>query len=176
MFELAKVTRAGPRGMITLRADLSAAKVKKAVKSAGGQGLPVSGQILGDGTRGVAWMSPDELLVMVPYGDVAATLHQIEQTLAGTHFLAVDVSDARAVFTVSGVDAHEVLARVCPVDLHVDSFGVGQFRRTRMAQIAAAFWRHDEGFDVVCFRSVGDYGENLLRTVAQGGKVGALDA
>lgn len=176
MSDLASVTCAAPRGMITLRADLGAAKVKKAVKSACGQGLPVSGQILGDGTRGVAWMSPDELLVMVPYAQVADALAQIEKTLVGTHFLAVDVSDARAVFIVSGVDAREVLARVCPVDLHADSFGVGQFRRTRMAQIAAAFWMHDAGFDVVCFRSVGEYGENLLRTAAQGGKIGALDA
>lgn len=174
MSDPVEVTRADARGMITLRADLDSAQVAKAIKSVCGQNMPVSGQMLGNGARGVAWMSPDEVLVMVSYDSVADAVAQIDAALAGTHFLVVDVSDARAVFTVSGPDAREVLARLCPVDLHADSFGVGQFRRTRMAQIAAAFWCHDAGFDVVCFRSVADYAEALLGNAAGGGKVGAL--
>ncbi len=174
MSELAQVTRAGLRGMITLRADLGSAKVKKAVKSVTGLGMPVSGAFLGDGTTGVAWMSPDELLVIVPYDDVQSALALIDKTLAGHHYLAVDVSDARAVFAVTGAEAREVLARVCPVDLHAESFKTGDFRRTRMAQIPAAFWMHDAGFDVVCFRSVADYAQQLLENAAQGAKVGAL--
>ncbi|MEN8917520.1 MAG: sarcosine oxidase subunit gamma family protein, partial [Octadecabacter sp.] len=90
--------------------------------------------------------------------------------LAKSHFLAVDVSDARAVFTVSGDGARDVLARLCPVDLHPDSFGLGQVRRTRMAQIAAAFWMHDDGFDVVCFRSVADYAQGVLTRAATTGE------
>ncbi len=168
MSDLAQVTRAAPRGMITLRGDLSSAKMKKAVKDATGQAMPVSGQFLGDGTQGVAWMSPDELLVIVPYDTVADAWALIDKTLAGQHYLAADVSDARAVFSVTGVDAREVLARLCPVDLHANSFTVGQFRRTRLAQVAAAFWMHDTGFDVVCFRSVGDYAEKLLRNAQRG--------
>lgn len=174
MFDLAVVTRAEPRGMITLRGDLSSAKMKKAVKDATGQAMPVSGQFLGDGTSGVAWMSPDELLVIVPYDTVADAWAQIDKTLADQHYLAADVSDARAVFSVTGTDAPEVLARLCPVDLHSDSFAVGQFRRTRLAQVAAAFWMHDTGFDVVCFRSVGDYAEGVLRNAAKGEATGAL--
>lgn len=175
MSDLAQVSRAAPRGMITLRGDLASSALKKAVKAACGQAMPGSGQMLGSGARGVAWMSPDEVLVMVDYADVAATLANLEKALAGAHYLAVDVSDARAVFTLAGTDAREVLARLCPVDLHADSFAMGQFRRTRMAQIPAAFWCHDGGFDVVCFRSVGDYAERLLRNAARGMKVGALD-
>ena len=157
MSELATITRHGARGMITLRGDLSSATLKKAVKEATGQAIPAPGKVAGTGDGGVVWMSPDELLLMVPYDSVANTLTKVTDALAKEHALAVDVSDARAVFTVDGADAAEVLARVCPVDLHADSFAVGDFRRTRMAQIAAAFWRHDAGFDVVCFRSVGDY-------------------
>jgi sarcosine oxidase subunit gamma len=175
MSDLATVTRLEAVGMITLRGDFSDAKFKKAVKVASGQAMPVSGQFLGDGQRGVAWMSPDELLIVVPYGDVEETFAAFVKALKDQHYLTADVSDARAVFRIDGADAHEVLARVCPVDLHVDSVDAGQFRRTRMAQAAAAFWKHDTGFDVVCFRSVGDYVEQLLRNAAKGAKVGALN-
>ena len=174
MSELANITRALARGMITLRGDLASAGVKKAVKAATGQAVPKNGRIAGDGIKGAIWMSPDELLLMVPYGEVADAVAAVDKALAGQHYLVADVSDARAVFTVEGTQANEVLARVCPVDLHADSFAVGDFRRTRMAQIAAAFWRHENGFDVVCFRSVGDYAERLLRNAAQGAPVGAL--
>jgi sarcosine oxidase subunit gamma len=167
MSELAQVTRVAARGMITLRGDLTSAKLIKAVKAVTGQAVPISGQFLGDGTSGVAWMSPDELLLAMPYVDVAQHVAQIDKALVGQHYLAVDVSDARAVFSVSGARARDVLARLCPVDLHADSFGVGHFRRTRMAQVAAAFWMHDTGFDVVCFQSVGDYAHDLLTQAAK---------
>jgi sarcosine oxidase subunit gamma len=156
--------------MITLRGDLGGAKMKKAVKAVTGQAVPTSGQFLGNGDKGVAWMSPDELLVIVPYADVAGAIEALNKALAKTHFLTVDVSDARAVFTVSGNGARDVLARLCPVDLHPGSFGMGQARRTRLAQIAAAFWMHDVGFDVVCFRSVGDYAEGVLTRAATTGE------
>jgi sarcosine oxidase subunit gamma len=174
MSDLATVTRCAPRGMITLRGDLNSAKLKNAVKAVTGNGVPVNGTVAGDGSKGVVWMSPDELLVMVAYADVAGALALIAKTLGDDHHLAVDVSDARAVFEVVGTDAAEVLARVCPVDLHEESFAVGQFRRTRMAQVAAAFWRHELGFDVICFRSVADYAEGLLQNAAKAAPTGAL--
>lgn len=167
MSDLAKIIRAAPRGMITFRGDLSAAKVKKAVKAVTGHAIPEAGQIAGDGALGVAWMSPDELLLMVPYHEVAATREKIDKALKGLHYQAEDVSDARAVFTVEGDNAAEVLARLCPVDFQAAAFPQGQFRRTRMAQVAAAMWRHETGFDVVCFRSVGDYAETLLKTISE---------
>lgn len=174
MSDLAKITRHAERGMITLRGDLGNAKLKKVCKDVTGQAVPTAGRIAGDGTKGIAWMSPDELLVMVPYAQVGDVVATLDKGLAGTHFLAADVSDARAVFTVGGADARQVLARLCPVDLHKDSFGLGDFRRTRMAQVPAAFWMHADGFDVVCFRSVGDYVQGLLENAAQGGRIDAL--
>ena len=170
MSDLAVITRADARGMITLRGDLSSAKMKKAVKAVTGQAVPKSGQFLGNSDMGVAWMSPDELLLIVPYDNVAESIASVNTALDKTHFLAVDVSDARAVFTVSGDGARDVLARLCPVDLHPESFVLGQARRTRLAQIAAAFWMHDGGFDVVCFRSVGDYAHGVLTRAATTGE------
>ena len=167
MSDLAQVMRVTARGMITLRGDLMSTLVKKSVKAVTGQDMPNSGQFLGDGTSGVAWMSPDELLLVLPYENVAKSVLQIDETLNGEHYLVADVSDARAFFSVLGTNARDVLARVCPVDLHSGSFCVGQFRRTRMAQVAAAFWMHDTGFNVVCFQSVGDYAQDLLTQAAE---------
>ena len=174
MSDRTKVARLDARGMITLRGDLAAAKLRKVVKTVTGQGVPEAGQYLGDRASGVAWMSPDELLLMVPYEQVADGLMALDAALAGSHYLAVDVSDARAVFTIEGPCAREALARLCPVDFHVDAFKAGDFRRTRMAQIAAAVWMHEGGFGVVCFRSVADYAESILRNAADGLAVGAL--
>jgi len=176
MSERTEIIRQDDRGMITLRGDLTSAAMKKAVKAACGQAVPAQGQINGVGAGGVAWMSPDELLVMVPYDDVDQKLAQIDAALKGQHYMAVDVSDARAVFTLTGANAREVLARLSPADLHPFAFGVGQFRRSRLAQIAAAFWVHEGGIDLICFRSVADYAEGILSNAAQGAKIGALDA
>ncbi|MBT8412581.1 MAG: sarcosine oxidase subunit gamma [Octadecabacter sp.] len=174
MSDRTKVARLDARGMITLRGDLGAPKLIKVVKAVTGQGVPPAGAYLGDRASGVAWMSPDELLLMVPYAQVAENLAALDAALAGSHYLAVDVSDARAVFTVEGARAREALARLCPVDFHVDAFKAGDFRRTRMAQIVAAVWMHEGGFGVVCFRSVADYAESILRNAAEGALVGVL--
>jgi sarcosine oxidase subunit gamma len=91
--------------------------------------------------------------------------------LGTTHALAVNVSDARAMFRVSGgAAAREVLAKLCPVDMSPGVFKSGMFRRTRMAQVATAFWMDDnEDIYIICFRSVAQYVFDLLKTAAQPG-------
>ena len=170
---LATVEEAGPVGMVSLRCDLGAPELAAAL-GALGLSLPGQRRIVVSGQRSVGWMSPDEMLLVVPYDDVAAVLGSLGTALAGQHHLAVDVSDARAVLRLRGTGAREVLAKLCPVDLHPDAFGPGELRRTRAAQVAAAFWMtEDEAFTVVCFRSVGQYLGDLLRlSAAPGSEIG----
>ncbi len=165
---IASVEESGLAGMITLRGDLTSAKLQAAVTSATGATMPEPGKVALSDEGGLCWMSPDELLVLVHYAEVEAKLGEINAGLAGEHALAVNVSDARAVFQVSGDGAREVLGKLCPVDLSAQAFVPGQFRRTRMAQVAAAFWLDQDGsFHIVCFRSVADYMFSLLSTAAQ---------
>ncbi|WP_170337978.1 sarcosine oxidase subunit gamma [Ruegeria arenilitoris] len=167
---IARIEECGLQGMITLRGDLSDKLVTKAVKDATGQKMPGQREAFVDGETGVCWMSPDELLVLVPYAEVEAKLAAMQGALSGVHALAVNVSDARAVFRVSGPTAREVLGKVAPVDFSSDVFQPGQIRRTRLAQVAGAFWMDDEeSFRVVCFRSVADYVFKLLKVAAQPG-------
>jgi sarcosine oxidase subunit gamma len=82
----------------------------------------------------------------------------------------VEVSDARAVFDVIGPHVREVLAKLAPVDLAPGVFEPGEMRRTRLAQVAAAFWMTGpDSFRVIAFQSVAQYVEDLLKTAAKPG-------
>ncbi|WP_333715254.1 sarcosine oxidase subunit gamma [Yoonia sp.] len=164
---------AGLQGMIILRGDLADKKLAAVCKAVTGVAVPRQGKASVEGKSGLAWMSPDELLVLVPYEKAGDAVAKIDAALQGTHFLAENVSDARALILVEGDFGREVLAKLAPVDLHPDSFGLGDFRRTRLGQVAAAFWMMDEDtFAVICFRSVADYAFNLLAVSARAGRVG----
>ncbi len=166
------VRDAGLCGMITLRGDLESKAVKDICKKVTGVAFPKPLSAGADGRSGLCWMSPDEMLVMVPYADVQMALSDIHSALQGTHYAAENVSDARSVMFLEGAGAREVVAKLAPVDLHPDHFKVGDFRRSRLGQVAAAFWmRDEETFEIVCFRSVGDYCFSLLSASAEAGPV-----
>lgn len=163
----ASIREIGPMGMITLRAKAGTKGLEAAIKAATGCALPALRRIEVQGERAAGWMSPDEYLLMLPYAEVAAALSAIEAALKGQHHLAVNVSDARAVFRIEGAKADQVLRKLSPVDF--DMLQPGELRRTRTAQVAAAFWADDAGFTLVCFRSVADYVMGLLTHSAQPG-------
>lgn len=163
----AEIREIGPLGMITLRAAADLPGLPGAVKAAVGVALPKPRRIVLEDGRGAGWMSPDEWLLILPYAEVPAALAKIEAALMGQHFLAVDVSDARAVFRITGAKASEVLMKLCPVDL--TALAPDELRRSRAAQVASAFWRDGDGFTLVSFRSVAGYVMGVLSHAAQPG-------
>lgn len=167
-----RVEEAGLVGMITLRADLSLAKVAKAVQAVTGAAMPAPLKITTGAKGRAAWMSPDELLLFVDHAAAEAAAARLDKALATSHALAVNVSDARAVFHLTGARAGEVIAKLSPADLR--GLAPGDFRRTRLAQAPAAFHMPDEtSFEIIAFRSVAAYMFALLSNAAQaGGEVG----
>jgi sarcosine oxidase, subunit gamma len=163
----ATIREIGPLGMISLRCKHDVKALPKAIKTAVGVAMPGVRRIVRDGAWAAGWMSPDEVLLVLPYDQVGKTLAGLAKSLAGEHHLAVDVSDARAVFRVEGPRSDQVLMKLAPVDLAV--MAPDELRRTRMAQVAAAFWAADGGYTVVCFRSVAGYMMGLLTHAAQPG-------
>ncbi|WP_371169756.1 sarcosine oxidase subunit gamma [Aliiroseovarius sp. 2305UL8-7] len=166
-----KVEEAGLIGMITLRGDLSSAGVAKAVKTATGAAMPGQGEIA-EGKKGRAgWMSPDELLLIVDHADAPKVVEAATKTLAKEHALVVNVSDARAVYRVTGTACREVVAKLAPADMSI--MQPGMLRRSRIAQIPAAFFlENGETVVLVCFRSVAQYAFDLLKDAAKlGGEV-----
>jgi sarcosine oxidase subunit gamma len=156
----------GPLGMVTLRAK-GLKSLEKAIRAAVGTKTPGPRRIEVSGDKACGWMSPDEYLLVMPYADVAKALAALAKALGGEHHLAADVSDARAVFRIEGDKADQVLRKLVPADL--DRLADGELRRTRAAQVAVAFWQHDGGYTVVCFRSVAAYVMGLLTNAAQPG-------
>jgi sarcosine oxidase subunit gamma len=167
----AKVREIGPLGMIGLRAKADVPGLAAAIKAAVGTAVPGVRQIETAGDRAAGWMSPDEYLLILPYAETDAALAKIAEALKGQHHLAVTLSDARAVFRIEGAKADQVLSKLSPVDFA--TLGPKELRRTRAAQVAAAFWRDGDGFTLVCFRSVAAYVMGLLSHSAMPGS--ALD-
>lgn len=163
-----KVSDAGLTGMITLRADLDAPATAAAVKAVVGLDMPEQRRIRIAGDKAVAWMSPDELMLIVPYAEARATVETLSTLLAGSHFAATDVSDARAVFRIEGPKATEVLQKLMPVD--IDTLAPDEIRRSRLGQVAAAAWYSaPETLSLFCFRSVAQYAFGVLENAARPG-------
>lgn len=171
------ITETGPLGMITLRGDLSAAPLRAVVRAVCGTDMPDRGGMAFADGQGAAWMSPDEALLLLPRADVAGALARIATDLAGLHHLAVDMSDARALFRLEGAAIRDVLARLTPADVSPAALSPGTVRRTRLAQVPAAFWLDDAATaHVLCFRSVAQYVFDLLANAARpGGAPGVFD-
>ncbi len=153
--------------MVTLKAELNKATCT-AIKKALGVSVPDARKI----ANGVAWMAPDELLIMLPEGSTPQMIIDRLTAEIKAPMLAVDVSDARAVFTLKGNKAREVLAKGAPVDLSLEAFTIGDFRRTRLGQVAVAFWLEAEDeITLVCFASLKAFMFDWLVNAAQKGSM-----
>lgn len=159
---LADVARIDGLGMVTIRADL--ARAGDAVAEAAGLAVPEATRITTDGSRSLGWMSPDELLLVLPAAETAEAIAALTDALAAEHALVADVSDARAVFDVTGPLADDVIRKLAPADL--EALPADGLRRSRAAQTAAAFWRIEGGFRLIGFRSTGDYLQLILENAA----------
>ncbi|SNR26895.1 sarcosine oxidase subunit gamma [Puniceibacterium sediminis] len=167
---LAHVQEAGLHGMITLRGDHADADFAQAVADVAGVAMPDQREVVSGGDTSLIWMSPDELLLLCPYAEAGETVTKLTEALGDTHALAVDVSDARVVFTLTGTHIRDVIAKLAPVDMSPAAFRPGMVRRTRFAQVAAAVWlRDDETAQIICFRSVAPYMFALLCNAATPG-------
>ncbi|WP_103173382.1 sarcosine oxidase subunit gamma [Paracoccus sp. SY] len=159
---LADIARVTGLGMVTIRADLD--RAGDAIAEAAGLAIPGQTRIVTDGSRSLGWMSPDELLLILPSAELADAIAALTDALACEHALVVDMSDARAVFDVTGPHAGDVIAKLMPVDL--DDLPPDGLRRSRAAQTAAALWRIPGGFRLIGFRSTADYLRLILENAA----------
>jgi sarcosine oxidase subunit gamma len=99
-------------------AFLAQIDVRCAETDAARLGLPlVPNTVVGDMTRGVLWLGPDEWLVVGLPGTAAQMVAELEAALDGVHHSVVDVSENRAVLELRGADRHALLASGCAIDL-----------------------------------------------------------
>lgn len=167
-----RVEEAGLVGMITIRGNLTDKAFRKAVKAETGVEIPGQGQRTTIGDNALLWMSPDELMLTCPHEAAPGMIGKLTKALEDVHALVENVSDARAVFHVTGEGGaiRDALGKLTPADLRPATFPANIVRRTRLSQVPAAFWfEDDDRAIVVCFRSVAKYTFDLLANAATSG-------
>ncbi len=117
------------------------------------------------------WLSVDQWLITCPRAEAAALQARLTQALAGVHSLAVDMSDARAIFRLEGENAREVLNKGTSARFHLArdrvpaSSGASAMRRSPrscMCRSTSPF-----ACDLYVFRSYADYAWNFLTFTAR---------
>lgn len=158
-------------GMVTIRGDFASATFAAAIGKICGGTIPAQRKFEGS----LGWMSPDELLWTGGYADAPGIVAALTAELGDEHHLAVDVSDARAVFRLTGQGARELIAKGAPVDMSPAAFSPGDLRRSHIGQVAAAVWiGADDGLTLVCFRSFAGYMFSWLSASAKDGATPGL--
>lgn len=121
-------------------ADLSGA-----MELAHGFGFPEPGQVLQKGKARCVWFGHRQALLI----DVTP-----DETLA-EFALVSDQSDAWCCVSLVGAAAEDVLARLCPVDLHLRAFPAGHTARCPLGHINVSLTRVTaDGFEIMAFRSM----------------------
>lgn len=165
-----RVEETGLRGQVTLRVDLALPTVPAALADAVGLEVPAMRKVMVKDTRVAVWMAPDELLLVMPHGEVQGAVEALGKAFAGVHHLALDVSDQRVIFRLTGERVAELLAKGAPVDLSERAFPVGAMRRTHIAEIPVGFWRRESTeWEIVCFRSMAPHLGEWLRQCSTAG-------
>lgn len=163
---MVEIRKLDPIGMIAIRGDAESPSLQNALKLLGVT-VPGKCEIIGGPDLHAAWMAPDEVLVMLPTDQVRNATEKLGSALQGEHFLCVDVSDMRTCVEVSGHGSRDLLAKGTPADVSPEAFRVGQFRRSRFAQIQAAFWLVEERtVRMLCRRSETDHLLSWLQEMA----------
>ena len=159
---LATISRVEDLGMIQIRADL--ARAGDAIAGATRLAIPAQGMTVSDGTRRLGWMSPDELLLVLPRAELAEALAALGDALSTEHALVLDVSDMRVAFRITGPRAGQVLAKLSPAE--TGAMPPDGLRRSRAAQAACGIWREADGYVLIGFRSIADYLQGILTGAA----------
>ncbi len=150
--------RAGPEGSPAFERALGVALPRPAGPVAGNDSVTVLG------------LGPDEWLARVPPREEADWLARLEAAAAVSFAAAVLVSDAWSVFTLTGPDTLDVLARSTGVDVHPSVFPTGRAARAGFARISALIHRLDDrpSFDVYVDASLARYAGRWMEAAIGG--------
>jgi sarcosine oxidase subunit gamma len=159
------IVPAGSRCALAVTAFRDPAPVCSALAAVLRMPAPDGPQFTREGDVFLFRLSPARFFVMAP--ESSSVVEQLFPALAGLASVT-DQSDAWAIFTVSGEVAHEVLARVVPVDLNPRRFVQGCVASTRAGSMDVRLWKlNDEVFEIAAGRSLHADLEHALRTAAR---------
>jgi sarcosine oxidase subunit gamma len=114
--------------------------------------------------RLVAWLGPDEWLIVDQAGEEEELCKRLDAALEGTHHSVTDISGSRAVFRLRGPTSYELLSAGSPFDFHPRSFAAGRSAQTIFARTNAWVLKRDDlpTFDIFVRQSYAFYFEQWL--------------
>ena len=152
-------------GLVTLKANFVDAKICDLVAATTGTSFPKTGRISIGKKLSLGWMSIDEIAIILAGGEADKITKKIKSKLKSYHNLCVNVSDSRCCFKLQGHGWREVLSKGTPVNLNPAAFTVGSFRRTRIGNVAVAFWAAEKNLAYLfSMHSVGSFIFDWLQT------------
>ncbi|WP_413803537.1 sarcosine oxidase subunit gamma [Streptomyces iranensis] len=127
--------------MVNLRLDPASEAADRVEKTLGAPLPRACGHTTASGPHTVAWLGPDEWLVM---SEEPIDTAELRQALAGDPGSVVDVSANRTTLELSGPAARQVLAKGCRPDLHPRAFGPGRAVSTAVGPVPVLLWQLDD--------------------------------
>lgn len=147
-------------GHLVLRGRAADAAFRVGVEHVLGLALPLAlGPVSRDDTRGlsVQWMSPDEWLIVTPFGLDFAIEAALRGELSG-HYALMNVSGGQTVLEITGTGVRELLMKCTPYDVHPRNFPIGKGVSSVFAKSSAVIrCVAEERWELVIRRSFADY-------------------
>ena len=106
----------------------------------------------------ICWMSYDELLIICDLKFKNKIFQKFAEYKYKNKILIFDVSDTRTIFQLKGQNFKEIISKGCPKDMSEKSFEKDSFFRSRLGNVAVAFWMLSEDtIALMCPKSVSDF-------------------
>ena len=147
-------------GHVNLRGDGTDEAFHAGVESVVGARAPIEPNTVSRvGEAAIAWLGPDEWLVISPPDGKDGLAAKLQEALTGLHVSVNDISGGQTIIRLCGTRARDVLSKGCPVDLHPRAFGAGQCAQSHIAKSNALIIQVDNTptYDVIVRRSFADY-------------------
>lgn len=112
----------------------------------------------------IAWIAPHQWLLLGDETQIKKKCAAAKTLLAKDTALVVELTHARAVFQLSKPGARDVLASLCPLDLHARAFAPGRCASSLLGETGVFIQQCDDAptFRVIVDQSYADYAWRLL--------------
>jgi sarcosine oxidase subunit gamma len=158
------------RTIVNIRGTASDPAFASAVQTATGVPLPSGANTVASaGGRQILWLGPNEWWVTGPDSEADFLVETLRANFFGQHATACDVSESRAIITLKGPRAREVLMRGVSLDLHPRVFAPNQCAQTGLSRANVLLHLIDNTptFEIYVLKSFSDYLWRWLEKVAQ---------
>ncbi len=153
------------RAVINLRGNPQDPAFVQAVQQALGLPLPLTAcSSLANAQIRIVWAGPDDWFVIGAAGEQQSMAQRLRTALAGQHCAVTDVSSGYFMVSLAGIQARDVLAQGCPLDLHSSVFKPGQSAGTHFFKVGIYLWQRDNAptYEMLVRRSFIDHFWQLI--------------